>query len=229
MANGQGPGSRLARMAVLRFFGPILVLGAVFFLPAGTFDYWEAWIYLALILVPAVFIVAYLIRHDPALVERRTRMKEREARQNLIVRVSIVFFIAMFLLPGLDRRFGWSNVPTWLVVAADALVALGYLLVFLVYRENTYASRVVQVEEGQKVITTGPYALVRHPMYLGTAAMFLFTPLALGSYWAFIPAVGIIPILVARIINEEQVLTRQLPGYPDYVKKIHYRMFPGLW
>lgn len=219
----------LARLIVPRWLGAVVVLAAVFFLPAGTFDYWEAWVYIALLLIPAVFLMGYLARHDPALMQRRTRMKERELQQRRIVALSFVWFLVMFLLPGFDRRFEWSHVPVWLVVAADAVFALGYLLVFLVYRENTYTSRVVEVEQGQTVISTGPYAVVRHPMYLGVIGMYFFTPLALGSYWAMIPALAIFPILVARIRNEEAVLARDLPGYVDYMQKVRWRLIPGVW
>ena len=220
---------QLARMIIARFTGAILVLGAVFFLPAGTFDYWEAWVYIAVILVPAVFVVRYLIRHDPALLERRTRMKERQVRQGFIVKLSGVFFLALILLPGFDRRFEWSSVPAAVVIAAEALVLLGYQLVFAVFRENTYTSRLVEVERGQQVISSGPYAVVRHPMYAGALAMFLFTPLALGSYWATIPALAFIPIVVARLLDEEQLLWRDLPGYPEYMQKVKYRLIPGVW
>jgi protein-S-isoprenylcysteine O-methyltransferase Ste14 len=133
------------------------------------------------------------------------------------------------LLPGFDRRFGWSDVPVALVIAADVLVFAGYALFFLVLRENSYASRVVEVTEGQKVISSGPYALVRHPMYLGAMTMYVFSPLALGSYVALIPAVLIIPILVARIRNEEQVLAQELPGYTEYMQRTRFRVVPGVW
>jgi protein-S-isoprenylcysteine O-methyltransferase Ste14 len=229
MTVGGFSAGQLARMMAVRFIGAILVLGAVFFLPAGTFDYWEAWVYIGLILLPAIFIMGYLIRHDPALIERRTRMKERRARQDLIIKISMVIFLAMILLPGFDRRFGWSDVPAAVVIAADILVALGYFIVFLVYRENTYTSRLVEVEKGQTVISTGPYAVVRHPMYVGALIMFLFTPLALGSVWASIPALFMIPIVIARLLDEEQVLGKGLPGYPEYMQKVRNRLIPGVW
>jgi protein-S-isoprenylcysteine O-methyltransferase Ste14 len=229
MSEGHFSRGDLAKMIVPRLGGAVVVLVAVFFLPAGTFDYWEAWVYIALLMVPAVFLMGYLARNDPALMERRTRMKERELQQRRIISLSFVWFLAMFLLPGFDRRFEWSDVPVWLVIAADLLIALGYLLVALVYRENTYASRVVEVEKGQTVISTGPYAIVRHPMYLGVIGMYFFTPLALGSYWALIPALAIFPILVARIRNEEAVLARDLPGYAEYMQKVRWRLIPGVW
>jgi protein-S-isoprenylcysteine O-methyltransferase Ste14 len=141
----------------------------------------------------------------------------------------LFWFILAFILPGLDRRFGWSDVPVPVVLAADLLVLLGYGIVVLAFRENQYASRTVQVEQGQKVIATGPYALVRHPMYLGAMLMYAASPLALGSYWALIPALVIVPILVVRIVNEEQVLERELPGYPEYRQATRYRLLPGIW
>jgi protein-S-isoprenylcysteine O-methyltransferase Ste14 len=221
--------AQLAKMIIIRFVGGFIVLAAMFFLPAGTLDYWEAWVYIAVLFVPIVFVLSYLIRHDPALLERRMRMQEREAEQKLIVKLSFAWFFVMFLLPGFDRRFEWSNVPVALVIAADVLVVLGYTVVFLVFRENTYTSRVVEVERDQKVISSGPYAIVRHPMYVGVLIMYLLTPLALGSYWGVIPALLMVPMLIARIQNEEQVLGKELPGYLDYVQKVRYRLIPGVW
>ena len=221
--------AQLAKMIIIRFVGGFIVLAAMFFLPAGTLDYWEAWVYIAVLFVPIVFVLSYLIRHDPALLERRMRMQEHEAEQKLIVKLSFAWFFVMFLLPGFDRRFEWSNVPVALVIAADVLVVLGYAVVFLVFRENTYTSRVVEVERDQKVISSGPYAIVRHPMYVGVLIMYLLTPLALGSYWGVIPALLMVPMLIARIQNEEQVLGKELPGYLDYVQKVRYRLIPGVW
>jgi len=145
--------------------------------------------------------------------------------------IKLVFipFLLAFILPGIDKRFVWSNVPVAMIVAADILVLMGYTVFFLVLRENQFASRVIEVEKGQKVIQSGPYRLVRHPMYLGASLMYVASPLALGSYWAIIPALFIIPIFIARIINEEKVLTKELDGYSDYMLKIRYRLIPGLW
>ncbi|MFH1183806.1 MAG: isoprenylcysteine carboxylmethyltransferase family protein [Chloroflexota bacterium] len=229
MTESQLSTAQLAKMIIVRFVGGLIVLAAMFFLPAGTLDFWEAWVYIVVLFLPITIVLRYLIRHDPALLERRMRMKEREAEQKLIVQLSFVWFFVMFLLPGFDRRFEWSNVPVALVLAADVLVLLGYFGVFWVFRENTYTSRVVEVEQDQKVISSGPYAVVRHPMYLGVMLMYLMTPLALGSYWALLPAPLIIPILVARIRNEEQVLGRELPGYPEYMNKVRHRLIPGVW
>lgn len=219
----------LLRLALSRFAGALLVLGAVFFLPAGTFNYWQAWVYMAVLLVPVAFVATYLIRNDPALLERRMHTHEPERQQTLIVRISWIWFALEYVLPGFDHRFGWSHVPTAVVIGADALVFLGYVFVGLVFRQNTYASRVVEVDQKQKVISTGLYGIVRHPMYLGVIIMYLVTPLALGSYWALIPAVFIIPTLVARIFNEEVVLLRDLEGYADYQQKVRFRLIPGVW
>jgi protein-S-isoprenylcysteine O-methyltransferase Ste14 len=205
------------------------VLWAVFFIPAGTLAYWEAWVYLAVLLIPFAFAVLYLFKTSPALLERRMQTREREPAQRRLISLSLLWFILAFILPGLDRRFGWSDVPVPVVLAADLLVLLGYGIVILAFRENQYASRIVQVEQDQQVITTGPYALVRHPMYVGAMLMYGASPLALGSYWALIPALVIVPILVVRIANEEQVLERELPGYPEYRQATRYRLLPGIW
>lgn len=229
MSNMQLSQGQLQKIVTTRFLGAIVVLAAAFFLPAGTFNYWEAWVYTAVLLVPAIFVLRYLMKHDPALLERRMRMREREAQQKLIVKLSSVFFLLMFLLPGFDRRYEWSRIPTAVVIAADILVFLGYLWVFLVFRENSYASRIVEVDREQKVISSGPYSIVRHPMYLGVIVMYVFTPVALGSYWAILPALLIFVILVARIRNEEAVLTKDLQGYSEYMQKVRYRLLPGVW
>jgi len=201
----------------------------VFFLPAGTLAYWQAWVYLAILLVPMFLVFSYLLRNNPQLLERRMQMREREVTQQRLIGVTIVYFLVAFLLPGFDRRWGWSNVPTWLVLVADLGVVAGYGLFILVLKENQFASRTVQVEQEQQVVSSGPYAFVRHPMYLGVVLMYLASPLALGSYWALLPSVGIIPILVVRIVNEEKVLERDLAGYREYEQKTRYRMLPGVW
>jgi len=207
----------------------LLVLMAAFFLPAGTFAYWQGWLYLAVLFSPLCFVVVYLLKNEPDLLERRMHYKEREKEQSLIIKLSYVPFILAYILPGFDFRFGWSRVPVWVVILSAAIVLAGYLYVVYVFRENRYASRVVEVDKGQQVISTGPYALVRHPMYLGVAFMYIFSPLALGSYWAVIPALFILPILFYRLLNEEKVLARDLPGYTEYMAKVKYHLFPGIW
>jgi protein-S-isoprenylcysteine O-methyltransferase Ste14 len=229
MSGSQSSRRELTRRVFVRLLVAIPVLLAVFFIPAGTFAYWQAWVYIAMLLIPTLPVLVYLLKNAPELLARRMRMREREAVQRRIVRLWFIQSILAFLLPGFDRRFGWSSVPTGAVVMADILVLLGYGIVFLAFRENHYASRIIEVEPGQTVIRSGPYAMVRHPMYLGCVLLYIFSPLALGSYWAMIPAMLAVPIIVARIRNEESVLARDLNGYQEYMQKTRYRLVPGIW
>jgi len=219
----------LVRAAVVRFAGGAVVLGAMFFGPAGTFSYWEAWVFLATLFVPMTFVVLYFLRHDPALLERRLKAKEERARQKSITGLVSVVWLAAFLIPGLDHRYGWSTVPPFLVVLSDVLVLAGYFIFFLTLRENRFASRVIRVEEGQTVITTGPYALVRHPMYSGVSLMLVFAPLALGSWWAMVPTLTTPVFLALRIKDEEEALLDELPGYREYTKQTVWRLIPRVW
>jgi len=171
--------ARLKKIVTVRFFFVLLILGLVFFCSAGTFRYWRAWVYMAILLIPMLGAFAYLIRKDPELLERRMRTKEKERRQKNIQMIGALFFLGIYLLPGFDRRYGWSSVAVFVVIAADILVLAGYGLFVRVLKENSYASRIVEVEEKQKVITTGPYTWVRHPMYLAIMVMFVLAPLAL--------------------------------------------------
>jgi protein-S-isoprenylcysteine O-methyltransferase Ste14 len=220
---------KVSWIAVGKIIFGILILPVLFFLTAWTFNYWQAWLYLAVIFLPAAFVLVYFARNDPAFLNRRMQFKEPEAEQKKIVSFSAVPLILQFVLPGLDVRFGWSRLPDSIVLLGAALTLLGYIIVILTFMKNRFASRVIVVEEGQKVITTGPYKLVRHPMYFGTILLYTFSPLALGSYWAVIPALFMIPVLVYRIINEEEILKRDLPGYIEYTEKTRYRLIPGLW
>lgn len=218
----------LKKAVIVRFAAAFLILGLMFFLPAWTFKYWQAWVYMLILLVPMFIMVRYLYKHDPELLERRMRMKERTT-QKLVIALSFLFFLPAFIIPGFDVRFGWSNVPLIVVIVADIVVLFGYLMFALVLKTNSYASRVIEVEKGQKVITTGPYAIIRHPMYLALLIFYAFSPLALGSYWAMIPVVLLIILLVARIKGEEKELLKNLEGYKEYVMKTKYRLLPGIW
>jgi len=226
MAPGKGP---IVIKVIIFFIAAFLAISLALFLPAGTLDYWEAWVYMAILLIPAFFVILYFLKFDPEFMERRMQFREKEAKQKKIISLASILFVIGFILPGLDHRFGWSNVPFEIVIVADLLVFLGYMFVILVFRENRYASRTIQVEKGQKVISTGPYSIIRHPMYLGTIIMYLSTPIALGSYWALLPFLAMPLILRDRILNEEEVLLRELPGYKEYCKKTRYRLIPYIW
>jgi len=221
--------ARLRKMAAARYLLAFVFLAAMFFLPAGTLDYWQAWVYMAVLLLPLAWVLLHYLKKDPELLERRMRTKEKERKQRSIILLSLPIFLAAFLLPGFDRRYGWSAVPWWLVIAADAGVLAAYLLFVRVMRENRFLSRVVEVVPGQKVIDTGPYAVVRHPMYAAVIPLYLFSPLALGSFWALLPA-ALLPLLImARIFSEERVLSRELPGYRKYARRVKYRLIPRVW
>jgi len=215
---------------VVRLLAAIVLLGLMYCLPAGTIQYWQAWVYIAILIVPASALLVYLLQKDPELLERRMRTREKEREQKKIVKFSYVFFFLAFLIPGFDRRYGWSDVPLVIVIVADTFVLLGYLLFVLVLRENRYASRVIEVAEGQKVVSTGPYSVVRHPMYLANLLIYAFSPLALGSFWGTpILTLGTVLMLVYRIRNEEEVLAGKLDGYREYVQRTRFRLIPGVW
>jgi protein-S-isoprenylcysteine O-methyltransferase Ste14 len=218
----------LRRAVYARLAVAFVALPLVFFLPAGTLRYWEAWVYLAVLLIPVIFAMRYFLRYEPEFLGAGCGW-EKETQQKTIIKLSFVWFLLAFILPGFDHRFGWSDVPVWVVILADLVVLFGYAVILRVFRENRYASRVVEVERGQQVISSGPYGVVRHPMYVGTLLMYLASPVALGSWWALLPALLIVPILVARIINEEKVLARDLPGYAEYMQETRYRLIPGIW
>jgi len=176
-----------------------------------------------------ILVLFYFLRVDPRFLERRNRAKEKEKQQVLIGRLSSLIFLAGFIIPGLDYRFSWSQVPAFMSISADIVILLGYLIVFFVFRQNSYASRIIEVEEEQKVISTGLYGIVRHPMYVGVLIMFIPTPVALGSYWGLIPF-ALFPLSLAlRILNEEKVLSANLKGYKEYCQKTKYRLIPFLW
>lgn len=229
MGNTGLPPKNLGMGASMWLLLAAVIMAAMLFGSAGTFRYWEAWVYLAILLLISVWMLRQLLKNCPALLERRLKMREKEPAQRWIMRLAWLWFAITYLTAGVDKRFQGSTVPTLVVILAELFVVLGYGVVFRVFRENPYASRIIAVEPGQAVISTGPYAVVRHPMYLGVLLIYLFTPLALGSYWAILPAVFIIPILVARIRNEERVLERDLEGYRDYRQCTRYRLLPGLW
>lgn len=219
----------LIKKIIIRFSLLPIFLGMLTLFPAGTFNYWQAYVYIAFIVVPMMFVLFYFLKNDPQFLERRIRTKEKEKAQRIIQVTFTLFFLSAFIISGFDRRFGWSNIPVPIIVLADVVSLSGYLIVFFVFKQNSYAARVVEVDPTQKVISTGLYSIVRHPMYVGVLIMWLPIPIALGSYWGLIPIATIPFALVLRIINEESVLTRELAGYKEYCQKIKYRLIPFLW
>lgn len=205
---------------------------ALLFWPAGTLDYWQAWVFIAVFMVSTMVPSLYLAVKDPAALQRRMKagpMAESRVAQKLIITATIAAVIAVLVVSALDHRFGWSNVPTPIVIVGDILVAVGLGIAQLVVIQNSYAAATITVEADQKVVDTGLYGLVRHPMYVGTLIMMIGTPLALDSYWGLAAIVLALPVLAARITDEEQMLREELDGYDEYTHKVHYRLVPGVW
>jgi len=214
---------------VIRFLIATAVFGAFLFIPAGSLRFWQGWAFLTIWFVPILAAFAYFYKHDPALVERRLNRKETVREQKLIIKFGFVTWLIGYLLPGLDHRFGWSHLPLWLTILSQAFVLGGWLMVFWVLKANSFAAATIRVEPDQKVISSGPYRIVRHPMYLGVSVMLLFSPLALGSYFALPVFALFIPIIVLRLLNEEKVLRQELPGYAEYCLHTRFRLVPFLW
>jgi len=229
MTHPQRSRTSLLLATLFRVAAGILLFAALLFLPAGTTHYWQAWLYLVVLFTPMILALILFYLRAPALLERRMRSREPQPGQVPIVLVASALIIAAYLVPGFDRRYGWSNVPDWLALLAAALVVLSYAFLLYTLWTNRFAARVVDVEEGQRAITTGPYAVVRHPMYLAITLLFLFTPLALGSYWGMLAGLLLPVVLVARIDGEETLLRKELEGYEAYCQKVRYRMLPFLW
>jgi protein-S-isoprenylcysteine O-methyltransferase Ste14 len=210
----------------------LLVTGALLFLPAGTFDYWEAWVFIAVFIACNIPLTIWVAINDPQLLERRMRAgptAEKEKSQKIIMTIAFLAFAGEAVLPALDRRFGWSDVPTSVVILGNALIAISYVGFYLVFRENTYGAATIRVEENQRVISTGPYAVVRHPMYVAALVLMLGVPLALGSWWGLLALALGVPALVWRILDEERLLKRDLPGYAEYMQRARFRLIPGLF
>ncbi len=209
-----------------------IALAALIMLPAWTLSYWQGWVFVAVFVVSTNAIGVYLVLYDPELLERRKKVgpgAESTPAQKIIVTLLVAACLAVLVFSSLDHRFSWSRVPAGVSLAGDVLVALGLLVDFWVLRENRYGSSTIQTVEGQKVITTGLYALVRHPMYSGVMVMFAGVPLALGSYWGLLIVLAILPVLLWRIFDEETFLAANLPGYADYCAKFRWRLLPGVF
>lgn len=219
----------LMKMALIRFGGALVFISAILFIPAGTYNYWNAWLFIILLFVPVLLVLAYLIKKDPELLEKRMNTREKEKEQKLIIKLSIIPFAISFLLPGFDFRYHWSAVPLWLIIICAFVMLLGYGIFFFVIRQNSYASRIIEIQENQKVIDSGLYSVVRHPMYLANILMYLSIPIVLGSYYALLPMFLMSFVFYFRIRNEEKVLIEGLEGYADYMKRVKYRLIPFIW
>ena len=217
------------------FVGLFLLIAAVMaalFIPAGTLHYWQAWIFLAFYFVPALAISFYLMVKDPKLLARRMRggpVAEKQTAQKIIMSIVSVGFLALLVVPALDHRFGWSHMPASAAFAGNALMSIGWLAIFFVFRENSFSSATVEIADDQKVVSTGPYAWVRHPMYTGALIMLLGMPVALGSWWGVAVLLAMLPAFVWRVFDEERLLTENLPGYAEYRQKVRFRLIPGVW
>jgi protein-S-isoprenylcysteine O-methyltransferase Ste14 len=209
-----------------------IALALLIFGPALTLNFWQGWLYWCLMLVISLAGSLYFLKADPALVARRLNAgptAEREPRQKLIQSVASIAVCAIIVVSALDHLFGWSYVPTGFVLAGNAIFVLGYAFIFVVFRENSFASSIIEVGAGQRVIDTGPYALVRHPMYVGAIVMFFATPIALGSLWGLVPALILAVAITWRLLDEEEYLARNLAGYGEYRARVRWRLVPGLW
>ena len=215
--------------ALTKFICGLILVGLLLFLPAGTFNYPNAWLFVGILFVPMIFLGVVLFTKAPELLKKRLDTKEKESTQKGVVAFSALIFLIGFILAGLDFRFGLSKVPLVVVIIASLLFLVSYGLYAEVMRENAYLSRTVKVQENQKVIDTGLYGIVRHPMYMATILMFLSIPLVLGSWYAFVVFLFYPVIIAVRIKNEEQVLSKELPGYEEYKQKVKYKIIPFIW
>jgi protein-S-isoprenylcysteine O-methyltransferase Ste14 len=222
----------LARKAFEGLVGMVLVMAGLLFGIAWTLDWWQAWLCLAVYFACSIALTLFMYVKDKALLERRMRggpLAEKEPTQRLIMSIASVGFAGIIIVPALDRRFDWSHMPPWVAITGDVVMALGWLAIYFVFRENSYTSATIEMAADQKVISTGPYARVRHPMYAGGLPLLLGIPIALGSWWGIAPFFVILPALIWRIFDEENFLTKNLAGYASYKQKVRYRLIPHFW
>ncbi len=215
--------------AITRFAAGLLLVGLLLFLPAGTFRYPQAWLLTGILFVPMFVAGLVMLKKNPELLKKRLNLKEKETEQKEVILFSGIMFIAAFVAAGLSFRYGWLMLPFPVSIFFAVVFLAAYALYAEVLRENTYLSRTIEVQEGQKVIDTGLYGIVRHPMYMATVFLFLAMPLVLGSVISFVIMLAYIPIIIKRIRNEEEVLTKDLPGYEEYKKKVKFRLIPFIW
>ena len=220
---------KLFLQALTKFVLGLLTIGLLLFLPAGTFNFWQAWLFIGVLFVPMFFAGIVLMIRQPELLRKRLDAKEQQQEQKWVVALSGLMFIAVFVVAGLNRRFGWYMLPDWAVYIATAIFLVAYAMYAEVMRENVWLSRTVEVQENQQVVSSGLYGIVRHPMYAATLLLFLSMPLVLASLWSFVIMLIYIPIIALRIRNEEQVLERELKGYPEYKQRVRYKVIPFIW
>ena len=220
---------KLLLEALIKFFCGMLLVGLLIFLPAGTLVYTYGWLFVGLLFVPMLIAGFVMLHKSPEFLKKRLDGKEKQSTQKGVVALSGLMFIVGFVVAGLDFRFGWSNMPAWVVIAASVLFLIAYALYAEVMRENAYLSRTIKVEEGQTVVDTGLYGIVRHPMYAVTILLFLMIPLVLGSWYALIAFAFYPAIIIVRLKDEEALLTKELPGYTAYQQKVKYRIIPFIW
>ena len=220
---------RLFIQAMTKFLGGVVLVGLLLFLSAGSLRYWQAWLLIGILFVPMLTAGLVMMGRNPDLLRKRLDAREKESEQKTVVALSGLLFIASFAVAGLNWRFQWWVLPNWTVWVAAGLFLLSYLLYAEVLRENTYLSRTIEVQENQKVIDTGLYGIVRHPMYMASTVLFLAMPLVLASPISFFIMLGYLPVIAKRIRNEEKVLEEGLEGYSEYKKKVKYRILPLIW
>lgn len=225
-------GEELRRSARWRtaLFLPVMAL--MLFAPADTFAYWQGWLFGFVFMASTVVIGVYFSKHDPKLIERRIKAgpaAEEDPTQKLIISLVIAAFVLLIVVPGFDYRWHGSSVPAWLVLIGNGAVAVSFAVFFVVLKQNSYAASTVTVEPGQPVVSTGVYGVVRHPMYAGALLLIAATPIALGSYWGLLVALASLPALIWRLLDEERILKRDLPGYVDYCRRVRYRLVPSVW
>jgi protein-S-isoprenylcysteine O-methyltransferase Ste14 len=220
------------RKAFTGLLNLLVIIALLLFVSAGTVHYWQAWIFLTVFSASVLTITFYLAKKDPKLLERRVNAgpgAEKEKSQRIIQLLATIAFVAVMVVPAFDHRFGWSTMPPYVVAVGDMLVVLGFLIIFLVFKENTFTSGTIEVASEQKVIATGPYAHVRHPMYIGALIMLLGVPLALGSWWGLLTIIPMTLVISWRLLEEEKFLAKNLLGYSDYQNKVRCRLVPLIW
>ena len=220
---------KLLMEALTKFTCGLLMVGLLIFLPAGTLDYTNGWLLIGLLFGPMLIAGFVMLAKSPEFLKKRLDAKEKQGTQKGVVAFSGLMFIVGFVVAGLDFRFGWSTMPAWVVITASILFVVSYALYAEVMRQNAYLSRTIKVEEGQTVVDTGLYGIVRHPMYMATVLLFLMVPLVLGSWYALIAFAFYPLIIIVRLTDEEDLLTRELPGYAEYKQKVKYRIIPFVW